>query len=198
MMLRLFVFLLMSFAASMISYGQIGKKIADKEDTNYRNILKVGVLSPFWGAITIQYEIKHTPNVSSQLEFFYFYGFFFGEPTGYRGAGVTYNYRFYTKGDYADGFYVQPYGRIQKYDYVGTQNPTSPGVGGGYEHVSIFGLGMVFGYQKFFTKHFSYDLCAGPNYNFGYADGVRTSSFEFWPPMNGGWIRVGTSIGYAF
>jgi hypothetical protein len=194
-MLRLlFVFLCMSIGTCMICYGQTGMRPLAKEETYYRSILKMGVLSPFVGVASIQYEIKHTPNTSSQLEFFYFTGVVFGEITEYQGAGVTYNFRYYTKGTFPEGFYVQPFGRIQKYDYVGTQNPTMSTNGQAYEKVNVFGAGIVFGYQQLFTKHFVFDLCVGPVYNVGYADGERAVG----PPVNGGWFRLGTSIGYAF
>lgn len=197
-MLRLlFVFLITSIGTCTICYGQRGKKNVDKEEIYHRNIIKVGVLSPLIGVINVQYEIKHTPNAASQLEFFFFTGTIFGQFTEYKGAGVTYNYRYYTKGNFPEGFYVQPFGRIQKYNYVGTQNPTTASAQT-EENVNVFGLGIVLGYQNFFAKRFCYDLFAGPVYNIAYMDGERATSQDIGPPINGGWLRVGASIGYGF
>jgi hypothetical protein len=195
----LFVLLCLSISNCLICYGQIPERRAYKEETSHRNVLKIGVLSPLFGVINIQYETKHTPNSASQLEFFFFTGVMFGQITEYKGAGVTYNYRYYTKGFFPGGFYVQPFGRIQKFDYVGTQNPTTAGSSGqAYENVNVFGMGLVLGYQKLFAKRFVFDLCAGPVYNIAYIEGDRASGQDIGPPFNGGWLRLGTSIGYAF
>lgn len=197
-MLRLFfVFVCVIFLAGDTCLGQVDKRRSEKEDQYSVNILKVGVLSPFLGIVNIQYEIKHTPNTASQLEFFYFTGVFLGELTGYKGVGVTYNFRYYANGTFPEGFYIQPFGRIQKYDDTGVPNPTVAATQP-YANVNVFGAGIVFGYQKFFTRRFSFDLCAGPVYNVAYADGARASGQEIGSPFNGGWIRIGTSIGYAF
>jgi hypothetical protein len=197
-MLRLlFLFLFLNMGICMISYGQTSGEFADKEEPYYKSIFKIGVLSPFIGAISVQYEIKHTPNAASQLEFFFFTGVAFGQFTEYKGAGVTYNYRYYTKGNFPEGFYVQPFGRIQKFDHVGTQNPTTASAQPD-ENINVFGLGIVLGYQKFFAKRFCFDLFAGPVYNLGYLDGERASSQDLGAPFNGGWLRMGASVGYGF
>lgn len=180
------------------SYAQKSKQSIRADSLDHCNIVKINYLSPLGGAITVHYEMKHTPNSSSQFEFFYFTGLFLGTPAEYKGAGVTYNYRYYIKGTSPKGTFVQPFGRIQKYDYVGTQNPTVPGGTPIYETITVYGAGIVFGYQTLFKRHFSFEWYGGPIYNFTYGDGTRLSVQDTGPPINGAWVRFGTTLGYVF
>lgn len=179
-------------------YAQIPKQTIRAEELEQCHILKVNFLSPIAGTISVHYELKHHSNASSQLEFFYFTGLFLGQPAEYKGAGVTYNYRFYIKGTCPKGVFVQPFGRVQKYDYVGTQNPTVPGGTPIYETVTVYGSGIVFGYQTLIKRHFSFEWYGGPSYNIAFGDGTRLSGYDIGPPVNGGWIRLGATIGYVF
>jgi hypothetical protein len=184
----------------MLSRGvaQVPDKHSFAEEFNRRSIIKVNILSPFLGVVNIHYEMKHNANVSSQIEFFYFTGVAFGQPTAYKGAGLTYNYRYYIRGTCPEGLYVQPFGRIQKYDYLGTQNPTIVNTPQAAQDIVVFSPGLVFGYQTFFKNRFSFELFAGPVYNFAYINGARASGRDIGSPVNGGWVRMGTTIGYAF
>lgn len=163
-----------------------------------RSIIKVSLFSPFAGAVNVHYEMQHNLNSSSQFEFFYFTGLFFGQPSEYKGSGFTYDYRYYLRGNYPKGFYVQPYVRFQKYEYVGTQNPTVNGGTPVYENVLSYGTGMVFGYQTIFKRRFSFEVFGGPSYCIAFGDGTRLSSQDVGIPVNGGGLRLGATIGYAF
>lgn len=196
-LLRLMVVFYLVFIG-MYCNAQIAKRPSAEEEYTRRSILKLNVLSPIMGAITVHYEIQHTANTSSQLEFFYFTGRYFGQITEYKGGGFTYDYRYYMKGACPKGAYVQPYGRIQKYDYVGTQNPTVSGGTPPFEKVMSYGIGMVLGYQTIFKRHFTFEFYGGPFYSIGYGDGVRLTGQDFGPPISGGWLRLGTTFGYAF
>jgi hypothetical protein len=168
------------------------------EEFPHRNIIKTNALTLFGGVVNIGFETRHSADASSQLEFFYVPGFFYGVVFEYKGVGLTYDYRYFISRNYPKGMYIEPFARLQKYNYVGSQNPTVSSAGKVYDHIAVIGSGMVLGYQAIFARRISFEVFAGPVYNVAYGDGTRISTTEIGPQMSGGWFRLGTTFGYAF
>jgi hypothetical protein len=150
------------------------------------------------GVVNVQFETKHTSNYSSQIELFYFSGQFFGITIPFNGFGLTYNLRYYLKGDYPKGLFIQPFGRFQQYNLLPNQSSISSASGLNNERIKIYSSGMVIGYQFIFARRISFDFFAGPSYNITYANGIRTTAIDTGPFFNGGWMRIGSTLGFAF
>ena len=175
-------------------------KFIDKEDIQHGHILKTNILSPLLGTINFHYEWKLTPNSSSQIEAYYFTGQFFGQSIPLSGFGVTYNYRYYLTGTFPTGFFVQPYIRYQQFlekngvsGLSSSSTITTPLLA-----FTVYGTGLVLGYQFVFAKRVSLDFYGGPMYNVSYENGVRTNSQDYPPFFTGPFLRTGCTLGFIF
>lgn len=198
-MLKRTIFFL-SFCSCFIPiYAQKPVSKAPVRDVfEYQHILKVNLLSPLFGIVNFHYERNINPNSSTQAEFFYYTGQTFGQSVGVQGFGLTYNYRFYLTGTFPSGWYVQPYARYQNY-FESTQHANGFVNGtGSQDHVSVYSLGMVFGYQVVFAKRICFDMFLGPNYNKSFENGSQISSQSLPPMFSGGAVRLGCTLGFVF
>ncbi len=199
-MLRLtFIFFIFYGLTSCPIYAQkrMGQ-IPVKDAIEYQQIIKANLLSPLLGVVNFHYERNIDPNSASQLEFFYFTGQSFGQSVGVQGFGLTYNYRFYLTGTFPSGWYVQPYARYQNYfETSQSMNAFTNGTGN-QDHLNVYSLGMVFGYQMVFAKRICFDMFMGPNYNKSFENGSQIPS-QYLPPMfSGGAVRLGCTLGFVF
>jgi hypothetical protein len=169
-----------------------------REEFPFANIVKCNLLSPFMGTVNIHLERMNTINSSSQFEAFFFTGQVLGQPVDATGFGLTYNYRYYLTGSFPTGFYVQPFTRYQQYTNKQQSSSFSATTITDPERINTLGLGIVFGYQVVFFERVTFDLFGGPVYNKSYLDGKPATANDTGPFFNGGWMRLGTTFGFAF
>jgi hypothetical protein len=166
------------------------------EEFPYSHVLKINLLSPVIGTINIHYEQKHDENASSQFELFYFTGQYFDQQIGVKGFGLTYNYRYYLTGQFPNGWYAQPFVRYQQY---WSDDPSLySSFHSNDQKMRTMGAGMVFGYQYVFKKRIAWDLYGGPMYNKSYINEKVSNAAYTGPIFNGGFVRMGTTVGFIF
>ena len=161
------------------------------EDIDKKNIIKINLLSPFLGTLSLQYEKIINDESSMQYGFYYFSGTLFAQSFPVLGFCFTPEYRFYLSESTPHGIYIQPYLRFARFwltgKYANVSDNAFTGIAGG----------MVFGKQWLFKNKISMDLYAGPLYTKIFF--VDNSSTRGLPNVaNGYWIRTGLTLGYYF
>ena len=189
--MRLSVFIWILFSA-LYSHAQlISKRLVTEQE--YNRIVKVNLLSPAVGTITIHYEKRLNENSSIQLEGFYFTGYFLKQQINTRGTGFTVNYRFYLTKHFPEGWFIQPYARYQRYWPISTRQVSS----NRDRNAQVGSIGIVLGYQVVSNRRISMDVFAGPVYNKVFVDDTH-AIHRFVPLVNGAWIRAGMTLGFLF
>lgn len=163
-----------------------------KTATQKKNLIKLNILSPFMGTVSLQYESIINEESSFQLGVYYFSGLVFTNDVYQRGICITPEYRLYLNTTAPEGIYLQPYFRVGRFWGEGPQrkNPdyTFSGVAGG----------IVFGKQWIYKNKISADAYIGPVYSHLFFDSGAADKKSFYPLGNGYWLRAGCSIGFLF
>jgi hypothetical protein len=152
--------------------------------------LKFNLISPFVGAVALQYETAINKDASWIISGSFFTGQIAQKIEPIRGVSLCGEYRFYTGNKQMNGFYIQPYLRYQYYKDIKTN----------IDDVSVYGTGIMFGYQKILIKNLLIDMYFGPAFNKQTSDlrsGQYTNS-DFGPMFDGYWVRGGFSFGLQF
>src|SRR5688572_4547457 len=180
------------FAMHLHAQGSLQLKEPDK-----RNIIKINLLSPFVGTLSMQYESILNNSSSVQLGVYYFSGELFGTQYPARGVCITPEYRFYLNDDAPEGFYVQPYFRLSRY----WETNTPPFAHSrGYLSSNFYGTaaGIVFGKQWIIAKVICIDIYAGPLFTKLFFDNFTHYPGDLPPMLDGYWFRTGFTVGYYF
>ncbi|MHC1702478.1 MAG: DUF3575 domain-containing protein [Tenuifilaceae bacterium] len=154
-----------------------------------KNVLKVNTLSLFLGTGSIFYERKISELTSAQLGVAYMN--FKLDETKFTGLILTPEFRFYTKKNAIDGFYISPYLRYNKFT-LENKDENSKG------SLTSMGGGLVFGRQWITNSGFTMDLFFGGHYgnsNIEVKVGTDTFDTNFFEGFK---TRVGFALGFSF
>ncbi|MES2778933.1 MAG: DUF3575 domain-containing protein [Bacteroidota bacterium] len=185
------ILLTISICLAGIAYAQRPNGLSATGEQDHAHILKVSLLSPFVGTLNVHYEKRLDENSSFQLEAFYFSGQIFNQQSDVRGGGLTANYRFYLTKQFPAGWFVQPFLRYQQYwplPSVRLRNDIN---------IQVGGAGIVFGYQLVAANRISFDAFAGPVYSRLFVNNQSVGN-KYLPVFNGGWLRLGVTLGFLF
>ncbi len=152
--------------------------------------LKFNLISPFVGAVALQYETAINKDASWIISASFFTGQVAQRIEPIRGVSLCGEYRFYTGTEKMNGFYLQPYLRYQYYKDIKTN----------IDDVSVYGTGLMFGYQKILIKNLLIDLYFGPAFNKQRSE-LRSGTYtnaDIGPVFDGYWMRGGFSFGLQF
>jgi len=150
--------------------------------------IKINILSPFVGALSVQYESRINNDRSYQIGLNYFSGEILKTYIGIKGFVFTPEYRFYFR-DFKNmrGFYVQPFLRYGEF----WDNKSNT--------IKMMGTGYVLGLQNVFFKKIVIDLYLGPLYTkFFDNNNLINSRGQNIQDPEGLWIRGGITVGYLF
>jgi hypothetical protein len=187
MNLKSFLLLLCFILIFFASHAQNKYKEIDR-----KNILKINLLSPFLGTLSIQNERIINSESSIQLGFYYFSGVIFGHSIPVGAVCFTSEYRFYLVEEAPRGLYIQPYMRFGRY---WEDKNYSNKVGSGFNAIAA---GIVFGKQWIWADKFTFDMYVGPLYTFSFFDDPSFSTKDLYGPFKGYWFRSGITFGYYF
>jgi hypothetical protein len=180
------------FAMHLSAQNSVHFKEPDK-----RNIIKINLLSPFVGTLSLQYESILTNSSSFQLGAYYFSGEIFGSQYPARGVCITSEYRFYLNDDAPLGVYIQPYVRISRYWETNTPSSNPSRVYLSHDFYGIAG-GLVLGRQWILAKVICFDIYAGPLFTKVFFDNFTHYPGDLPPMLDGYWLRSGFTVGYYF
>jgi hypothetical protein len=105
------IFLIHSSDASAQVYGSR----FELKDIDKKNILKINMLSPFMGTLSIQHEKIINSESSIQNGLYYFSGYILNQQLPARGICITTEYRYYLLDEAPKGIYIQPFFRIARF-----------------------------------------------------------------------------------
>ncbi|MEI6508260.1 MAG: DUF3575 domain-containing protein [Bacteroidota bacterium] len=162
------------------------------KELDKKNILKVNLLSPFLGTLSVQYEKRIDNESSFQYGFYYFSGNVFGRYVGGEGVCFTPEYRYYLTESSPEGAYIQPYVRLGKF----WQTTRTTGVSA--DNFYATAAGIVLGKQWIFRNKISFDMYAGPLYTKSFFSNPANNIQGYNPLLNGYWLRAGCTVGVYF
>lgn len=164
-----------------------------------RPVLKLNILSPVIGVISLQYEKPIDRHSSHQYGLFIFTGQTFGSTIPLGGIGLTYDYRFYLTSENQTGFYVQPYGRYQYFYFTNSVTRARSGTPTirKEDQINVYGGGLVLGRQWVFFKKLTLDIYLGPMFNTN-SNSMRINPKNFSPFFYGFYYRSGVTLGFRF
>lgn len=160
------------------------------KQTQFERALKFNLLSPFVGAIALQYEKAINNDASYLFTASYFTGQVDQQVEPVRGVSACAEYRLYTGVKTMEGIYLQPFVRYQYYKDIKTN----------VDQVSAIGTGVMFGFQKIVVKNIIIDGYWGPAYNFAKQE-LKSGKYTTNDPglfLNGYWMRGGFTVGFLF
>lgn len=163
-----------------------------------RNIVKLNLISPFVGTLSIQNERVLDEESSIQLGLYYFSGSLFGTQYPEQGFCFTPEYRMYLSDEAPRGFYIQPYLRFARFwqeqasSFASRNNTTG--------NANFYGVagGIVMGRQWVIADRVTFDMYIGPLYTKTFFDDPSIRSRDLPPMFNGYWFRGGITFGFMF
>lgn len=170
--------------------GQIKSERIRIEEIDRKNIIKINLLSPFMGTISLQHERILTKETSIQNGLYYFSGLVFNQQFSINGICYTSEYRYYLKDEAPKGIYLQPYFRVARFWNSDNRfvSKSSNFYGGA--------IGLVIGKQWIFYDKFCLDIYAGPLYTKIFFDDKKLNTRNLPPMFDGYWLRAGLTVGY--
>ncbi len=189
------------------------------QDTDKKNIVKLGIPSFVFGTFNLSYERVFTDKITAQINFFYtgrknepaIYG-----PTG--GWGITPECRFYLSENKTapTGFFLSPFITLQglSYRYKVNENTTFNNANissqDGGAKSTVFGIGATVGYQWIFKDIITLDAYIGPGFGIASMNGeskhgniretsnIGTNAIFPFTKQTGPIMRAGISLGVIF
>lgn len=177
--------------------------LAQAQDSERKNLIKVNFLSPIVSTGSLFYERVISKNTSVQLGLAYT-GAKVGTgdaKTSINGFYVTPEFRYYaSKKGAPQGFFIAPYLRYQSLTLKASV--TNFGTSGTTESkatFSSFGGGLILGGQWLFNDRISLEVFGGPNYSAGTFKVTSGKEEDFsLGGINGFGLRFGATLGIAF
>jgi hypothetical protein len=168
-----------------------------------KNVIKINPLSLGLLTINMQYERALNEKMSLQLGSYYT-GFSFtidGEKSGYKGFGITPEFRYYAshlKKEAPRGFFVGPFFRYQnwniktEYDDGSGNTVTDSGTFQSYKG------GVILGYQWLIGDVFALEFFGGPSVGGSTVSGDVEDGDVRGAGISGVGFRAGMALGVAF
>lgn len=172
-------------------FGQINNARYKFKEVEKKNIIKINLLSPFLGTLSLQHERIINSESSFQTGLYYFSGLIYNQQIPVRGISITTEYRYYLVDDAPRGIYLQPFFRIARF---WSNDPS-------ISNANFYGtvVGMVLGKQWIFFDKFSLDMYAGPIFTKIFFDkNTNINRRDLRPLLDGYWLRTGLTVGYYF
>jgi len=181
--------------------------LANAQDVQRKNIIKINFLSPFVSTGSLFYERVIGSNTSIQLGLAYT-GAKIGigvddasAKTSINGFYITPEFRYYaSKKGAPKGFFLAPYLRYQNFTMKANVKsfPTSQTIES-KATFSSFGGGIILGGQWLFNDRISLEVFGGPGYNAGNVKVTDGKEDDFALSGFGGFgFRFGATFGVAF
>ena len=186
----LLILLILSTLSLSRSFGQNRFGIKEIEK---KHILKINLLSPFLGTISLQHEKIINNESSFQSGIYYFSGLVLNTQNPVKAICLTTEYRYYLVDEAPNGAYIQPFFRVGRY---WEDNNFSGKLGSNLYGVAV---GILIGHQWIIVNKFAVDLYAGPIFTKPFLDNSAQVNIRDLPVMvNGYWLRAGFTVGYYF
>jgi hypothetical protein len=189
MIFRIFILLVLINILS-VKFALAQEKIIHLSEIEKKNIIKINLLSPFLGTLSLQLERIINNESSVQIGFYYFSGTIINNSFPVGAICFTPEYRLYLDDEAPRGFYLQPYMRLGR--FWDDQNIKVKST------FTAAAVGLLFGKQWLFYDKFTLDIYAGPLYTKPFLDNSSYNIKDLPQLVNGYWLRAGFTAGYYF
>ncbi|MBN2349886.1 MAG: DUF3575 domain-containing protein [Bacteroidales bacterium] len=161
-----------------------------------KNVVKLGLLSPFVNTLNLAYEYCLNDDIGLQLR-----GYFTGASVGdtkLRGYGIIPEFRYYLSDSKLapSGIFIAPYARLNFFT-VTSNDEGDPDYAKGT--LNTYGGGLLIGYQRLLKDRITLEAYIGPSYTSASVSAEEGDSGNIdVGNMDGFLVRGGITIGVAF